>query len=79
MARAGAIITSVEAAVFELLGEAGALAPPGDARAFATRLDGLLRDPARRAALGAAARQRAEARYTLDRMVDDFAMALSRL
>jgi len=73
------VLAAAGGGTVELLGEAGALAPPGDARAFATQLDGLLRDPTRQAALGAAARQRAEARYTLDRMVDDFAVALSRL
>ena len=61
----------------ELLGEAGGLAPPGDAAAFARQLAALLADPTRRTALGAQARRRAEQRFTLDRMVDGFEDALS--
>src|SRR5437016_10312193 len=43
----------------ELVGDAGVLAPPVDPRAFAGLLQDLLGDPGRRAALGAAGRQRA--------------------
>lgn len=63
----------------ELLGAAGVLAPPGDPRAFARALEGLLADPARRAALGAAARRRAVERFSVDRMVKEYAVALEGL
>ena len=60
----------------ELIGEAGVLVPPEDPRAFADQLQALLGDAGRREALGAEARRRAEERFTLERMVDDFEEAL---
>ncbi len=45
-------------AVPEILGEAGVCVPPADAEALAAAIDGLLKDPARRAAMGDAARRR---------------------
>ena len=46
-------------------GETGLLAPPGDAGAFARCLRALLTDPARRRAMGAAARKRVLARHDI--------------
>ncbi len=46
-------------------GETGLLAPPGDAAAFARCLRALLTDPARRRAMGAAARRRVLARHDI--------------
>ena len=46
-------------------GETGLLAPPGDATAFAACLRALLTDPARRRAMGAAARARVLARHDI--------------
>jgi len=46
--------------------EAGVLVPPGDPRALADALVGLLEDEPRRSALGAAARDLAEERYSWD-------------
>lgn len=43
-----------------LVGDAGVLVPPGDAAVIAAAVDELLRTPARRAALGAAGRLRAQ-------------------
>src|SRR5206468_3213156 len=48
----------------ELVGDAGVLATPGDPGAFARLLRALLTDGSRRAALGAAARQRAVTHYS---------------
>jgi glycosyltransferase involved in cell wall biosynthesis len=60
-----AVLATTTGAVPELLGHgsAGVLVAPRDPRALADALAGLLDDPARRAALGAAARARAEERY----------------
>lgn len=47
-----------------LSGETGLLAPFGDTGALAAGIEALLRDPARRAALGAAAKQRARSQFS---------------
>jgi glycosyltransferase involved in cell wall biosynthesis len=48
------------------------LAAPGDATQLAQALRSLLTDSARRERLGRAAHRRAESRFTLDRMVDEY-------
>ena len=63
----------------ELVGDAGVLAPPADPRAFARLLQDLLGDPGRRAALGAAGRQRAVMHFSRDRMVRDYGETLEAL
>jgi polysaccharide biosynthesis protein PelF len=55
--------------VAETLGDAGVLVPPGEPAALAAACVGLLRSPARRRALGDAARRRALAHFTADRVV----------
>ncbi len=52
-------------------GETGLLAAPDDGAAWETAIGGLLADPERAAALAAAGRERARARYALDRMLDE--------
>ena len=63
----------------ELVGDAGVLAPPADAIAFARLLQDLLGDHERRAALALAARRRAVERYSVERMVRDYAALLEAL
>jgi len=63
----------------ELVGDAGVLAPPHDPAAFARLLRDLLRDAERRAALGRTARRRAVERYSVERMVRDYAEVLESL
>ena len=53
----------------ETLGDTGVLVPAGDPAAFAQACVALLRAPARRRALGDAARRRAMAHFTNDRVV----------
>lgn len=53
-------------------GEAGALVPNDDARSLAAALITLAGEPDARARLGQAARQRAESRYSEDRMLDAY-------
>jgi glycosyltransferase involved in cell wall biosynthesis len=54
----------------EIVGDAGVIATAGDAEALAAALDGLLRDPDRRARLGEAARLRAAQLFTWDRFAE---------
>jgi glycosyltransferase involved in cell wall biosynthesis len=63
----------------ELIADAGVLVPPEDPGAFAEQLRSLLGDSERRAALGAAARRRAEQHFSLDRMQQRYADALQAL
>ncbi|HET7789913.1 MAG TPA: glycosyltransferase family 4 protein [Gemmatimonadales bacterium] len=54
-------------------GRAGLVVPPGDARALAEGIGALLADPDRARRLGGAARERACAEYTVERMVERYA------
>ncbi len=54
-------------------GGTGVLVPVGDSRALARALRDLIRDPARRQALGAAGRERVEAEFAARVMIDRFA------
>ncbi len=62
---AGRAVVGVDVgAVRETLGGAGVLVPPGEPAELATACVALLRDPARRGDLAAAARRRAQARHS---------------
>lgn len=63
----------------ELLGAAGVVAPSGNREGFARALGDLLQDAPRRVALGDAARRRALERYSVGRLVRDYADALESL
>lgn len=65
-------VATVAGGIPELVahGETGLLTPPGDARAFADALEELLRDPARAAAMGRAARARIVAKFSLEKQID---------
>src|SRR3989449_10143000 len=63
----------------ELVGDAAVLAPAGDSRAFARLLQDLLGDQERRAALALVARRRAVERYSVERMVRDYAEVVEAL
>lgn len=60
-----------------LAGGAGALAPDGSPAALATAIDALLADPARRAALAAAGRERYAESFTAPRMAADVGRVLA--
>jgi glycosyltransferase involved in cell wall biosynthesis len=68
------IVASGVGGIVELIdeGETGWLAPPGDARVLADRLCRLMNDPGLASRLGDAARAKAQARYSFDRMVAAF-------
>jgi glycosyltransferase involved in cell wall biosynthesis len=52
-------------------GETGLLVPPGDVEAFAAAVLDLAFDDQRRRRMGMAGRQRAAARFSAERLVDD--------
>jgi glycosyltransferase involved in cell wall biosynthesis len=52
------VVSTRGGALAEVVGDAGALVPPGDSRALAAAIDGLLDDPARRTGLAARGRTR---------------------
>ena len=58
MACGAAVVSSDGGALPEVIGDAGVLVPAGDAMAMARAIEALLTDPARREALGRAARTR---------------------
>jgi glycosyltransferase involved in cell wall biosynthesis len=58
------VVGAASGEIPRVLGAAGCVVPEGDAAALAAALTALLADPARRAALGAAARARVLACYT---------------
>jgi glycosyltransferase involved in cell wall biosynthesis len=60
------VVATTAGALPEVLGDAASFVPPGDAGALATAIAALLDDPAGRARSGAAARERAVARFSWD-------------
>lgn len=69
-----AIVASAASGIPEAIadGEQGLLVPPGDDAALAGALGKVLRDPDLRDRLGEAARRRAEAEFTIERMADRY-------
>ena len=62
----------------EVVGDAGVVVPKGDSAALALAIGALLDDPARRADLGAAARQRARKAFSWDRAAETYEAVLRR-
>src|SRR5690606_36774435 len=72
------VVASEVGDVPAMLGGTGVLVPPGDAAATTVAVAALLADPARAAALGRAARERAVAVYPVERMVEAGLACFSR-
>ncbi len=72
MAMGKAVVAFAHGALPEIVanGETGLLVPPAEEAALAEAVVTLLRDPARRTALGRAGRQRVQTRFTARRMAD---------
>jgi glycosyltransferase involved in cell wall biosynthesis len=64
MALARPVVSTRVSMIPEILDGCGVVVPPGDVRALAAALRGLLDDPARAAAMGRRARARCEAAYS---------------
>lgn len=60
-------------------GTAGVLVPPSDAVALGAAIEALLADPARREAIGAAARLRIQDQFPLARMIHDYETAFAEV
>ena len=73
------VVAVAAGALPEVVGDVGVLAPPDDSAAFAVAVRDLLADPARAAALGAAARNRALAAFSMERMGRQYSEALEAL
>lgn len=73
MAAGVPVVASAVGGIPELVDEGvtGLLVPPADPEALATAVERLLRDPAARAAMGAAGREVAHRRFAIDRVVDE--------
>ncbi|GAB4522513.1 MAG: glycosyltransferase family 4 protein [Parvularculaceae bacterium] len=70
MACGAAIVATSGGALPEVIGDAGAIAPPGDSTALAREIAALLDAPERRRALGAAAAARARVEFSWARCAD---------
>ena len=82
MACARAVVAVDGGGTAELIGRdgcSGLLVPPEDPDAMALAIGGLIEDPARRAAMGLAARRRIETEFPLARMVDGYERALGEV
>jgi glycosyltransferase involved in cell wall biosynthesis len=82
MSCARAVVAVDAGGTGELLGRdgsSGVLVPPDDSGAIAATIAALLKDYARRAALGAAARRRIESEFSLVRMIDGYEAALEQV
>ena len=82
MSCARAVVATNSGGTAELVGEdgtAGVLVPPDDPESMAAMVAVLLKDPARRARLGAAARARIEGEFPLRRMIDGYEAALKQI
>ena len=73
------VVTVRSGALPEVVGEAGLLVPPDDPAGFAGAVADLLAHPERAAVLGVAARRRAEAAFSLDRMGREYSAVLEAL
>ena len=72
MACGRATVSTDVGGVPEAVGDTGLVVPPREPETMARAALGLLRDPARRTALGSAARERVLAQFTLERTVATF-------
>jgi len=81
MAAGRPVVASAAGGIPEMIenGVQGTLTPPGDVEALAAALERLVRDPEARERMGAAARERVQARFTVDRHVDRVERVLLRV
>jgi glycosyltransferase involved in cell wall biosynthesis len=63
----------------EVVGEGGQYVDPHDAAAVAAGIEALLTDTAKRETLGARARERARARFPIERTVEEYATVYRRV
>jgi glycosyltransferase involved in cell wall biosynthesis len=73
------VVSTPVGAIPEMVGDTGLLVPPGEPRRLREALEGLLTDPSRRRAMGAAARARAERDFDSGKNADRVLALMKRL
>jgi len=79
MACESCVVASDIGGIPEVVGEGGVIVPPGDVKALQVILDRLIENPILRRRLGEAGRRRVLEKFTIDKMIDGYAMVVNEV